>query len=313
MLKQIIVENYQSIREADLVLGGITLIVGPNGSGKSALLRALKAAAFNRRGDGFIRDGTDTAQVIIVTSDDQVMRWEKNRGTSGDYWLGRIGSEDHQEFKKTGAGVPELIEQALGIREVQVDKDFKITPQFKMAHDVTILKESGSRMARILGMLTRLHVVVGAQRSARKDRDIEVRVRQTNEDLIAELRPQVEALDWVPLLRQACDHVTALLTPLDEDAYALERGRVIINVDLPFLQARAQRELPTPAQVKHVEQGLAHCEIIRELIRKYNALTGDGVRAATDFVLAEVAEWEARKVYHDACHKAGVCDTCPWK
>ena len=311
MLKTLIVENFQSIKDAELTLGGITLIVGPNGAGKSALLRALKAAAFNRRGDGFIREGADTTEVVIH-KDVDVIGWEKKRGASGEYFLGKAGGLDHQDFKKTGAGVPEQVEQALGIREVQVDKDFKITPQFRMHHDTTILKESGSRMARILGMLTRLHVVVGAQRSSRKDRDAQVRIRQELENRVVDLKEQAETLDWVPLLRRTCDHVTALLTPLDVGAQQLETAQDLI-ARYPGLKATAERELPTEAQVAHVEQVMAHCAIIRELIRKSRSLTIDGLRAVERLEGAKAAEWYASKAYHDSCHEAGVCDTCPWK
>ena len=38
MLKQLIVENYKSIRQATIDLEGINVFVGANGSGKSNLL-----------------------------------------------------------------------------------------------------------------------------------------------------------------------------------------------------------------------------------------------------------------------------------
>lgn len=309
MLKRITVQNYQSIEMARLDLGGITLIVGPNGSGKSALLRALKAAAFNKRGDGFIRDDKDETSILIYKGDDQLV-WAKERGVSGKYGLTVDGSTD--VFVKTGAGVPEPVESFLGIRAVPVDKDFSITPQFRMHHDPTILRESGSRMARILGMLTRLHVVVGAQRAAHKDRDATDRGKERNQILAEQYRRELEKLDWVPLLRGACDHISLALAPIETNAQVLEIAQGLIAT-YPTVQAQAQRELPTTAQVTHVELLQSHCQIIRELIGNYGQLTIDGLSALEREGEAQREEIEAGGAYHEACHKAGVCDICPWR
>lgn len=42
MLKRVRVRNYRCLKDVELLLGGLTILVGPNASGKSALLSALR-------------------------------------------------------------------------------------------------------------------------------------------------------------------------------------------------------------------------------------------------------------------------------
>ncbi len=44
-LRRVVLRNYKSIRECDVALGPLMLLVGPNGSGKSNFLDALRFVA----------------------------------------------------------------------------------------------------------------------------------------------------------------------------------------------------------------------------------------------------------------------------
>ncbi len=107
MLTNLCVLNYQRIKDFTHDLGPVTLIVGANGSGKSAVLRALKALCFNKRGDSFIQDGEDEALVSINVhgkrddnTDGSRVVWTKPRKSSAEYdlftWAGEMN------FAKTG-------------------------------------------------------------------------------------------------------------------------------------------------------------------------------------------------------------------
>src|SRR4030065_2679777 len=48
-LERVALRNYKSIRECDVDLGSLTLLVGPNGSGKSNFLDALRFVAESLR------------------------------------------------------------------------------------------------------------------------------------------------------------------------------------------------------------------------------------------------------------------------
>ncbi len=189
MLTHLSVKDFQAIQSADLDLAPVTLIAGHNMSGKSALLRALHSLCFNRTGDSFIREGEEIAQASVQV-DGTVVFWEKERKTSASYSTHPVNgtTDDVQTFVKTGSSVPDPIVEALKIRRIEVDPTFSIAPQFKMQHDTLLIQESGSRLARILGSLTKLDVVVKAQMNCRKDRD----------------RPQ---LVYPPAAVKACDQI----------------------------------------------------------------------------------------------------------
>ena len=48
-LRRVALRNYKSIRECDVALGRLMLLVGPNGSGKSNFLDALRFVAESLR------------------------------------------------------------------------------------------------------------------------------------------------------------------------------------------------------------------------------------------------------------------------
>ena len=170
MLRSLAVTNYQSIADAEIEFGAFTVIVGENGAGKSALLRALGALCWNETGSDFIRKGAKGVSVNVETAEGQRVIWEKDaRGAR--YALEGIGDVlDSREFNRLGSSVPEEIQQALGIRKIELDATTKLAPQFHEQGDYGfLLRESAGKAARVLAKLTKLDVIVTAQLECRRD------------------------------------------------------------------------------------------------------------------------------------------------
>ncbi len=196
MISQLTVRGFQSIGNDTLDLAPVTLITGRNYSGKSAILRALHALATNKNGDEFIKQGEKQALVSVTLDDGQAITWTKAKGKGGEYEL------DGRTFTKTAGQVPEEIAEALGIRPIPIDDTFSLFPQIQRQWDPPFLVgESGSRIARALGKLTKVDVIVTAQMSCRKKRDRHVKIRETEEETGARLTEQREALPPVEELR----------------------------------------------------------------------------------------------------------------
>ena len=346
MLTHLEIENFQSIVKADLELRPFTLITGPNFSGKSATLRALRNLVFNRRGDEFIRHGQDETQVNVALADGDSVLWHKVRGSSADYTL-RRSTGVRQNWLKTGTDVPDDVRQVLDIRRLDIDSNFSVTPQFIMQWDIPLVAESGSRMARILGAMTKLDRVVRAQIACRKDRDRERRQVESEEQLSTDLQQQLDGLSWVPELRQK---VTGLKEPVETARRAIiqiEQAEPI-QVRLTFLEGVKSYAhlLPGLTLADEILQTIGPAEVIQAKLERLDKVRSfaellpnleavdDGLtllRAAKttlsmlDRVEASIeasseslqqaqeARAAAQKEYEDECSKRGVCEDCPWR
>jgi DNA repair ATPase RecN len=262
MLTHLRVDNYQAIQSAELDLAPVTLIVGHNMAGKSAILRALHALCFNRTGDGFIREGEDGASVFLRAqggrpdgTDSYQVTWTKKRGKSADYETLCWGGEN--SYTKTGSAVPDAIVETLKIRRIEVDPTFSIAPQFKMQHDTLLIQESGSRLARILGSLTKLDVVVKAQMSCRKDRDRAKKDKEAAEEEALRLGEQVAELDWVPDARAKIDSINETLALAAQAAEKYEKVRRLIGERQRLQAIVARRDSVLQATLKLIEADTA--------------------------------------------------------
>lgn len=288
MLTHLDVKDFQKAKLAGIDLAPVTLLVGHNSAGKSAILRALHSLCFNRTGDWFIRkakDGSirpdeDGASCALTLEDGSVVSWWKERGKSAGYSIDSF--DEHGQpyqprvFTKTGSVVPDEVADALKVRRIEVDSTFSITPQFRMQHDGLLIKESGSRLARILGSLTKLDVVVKAQMLCRRDRDRAKREKETAEEEAGRLQEQVQALDWVPGVRKEVDDIKETLDLAGQVATRYQRVRELI-ADRQRLQAIVQRRvgvgqaLDKLAEASTLMQTIEHA---RPLIQRYAQYAG---------------------------------------
>ena len=345
MLTHLEIENFQSLTKVDLELRPFTLITGPNFSGKSATLRALRNLAFNRRGDEFIRHGQDETRVSVRVDDGSLVLWHKERGSSAGYGLNRSGQQS--EWLKTGTDVPDDVARALAIRTLDIDSNFSVTPQFIMQWDIPLVAESGSRMARILGAMTKLDRVVRAQIACRKDRDRERRTVEAEEQLTADLNEQLEGLAWVPDRRQILDGLKdpvprAQLEDqrlyrsdrIEERLAAIEGVKSYAHL-LPKLEAVDAELLPlslaetAQAKLEQLDKVRSFAELLPNLEAVDDGLTLlraakttlsmlDRVEASVEaseetLQQAQEARAAAQKEYEDECRKRGVCEDCPWR
>lgn len=173
-LSRVIVKGYQSLEDVEIELGPMTVIVGPSNSGKSALVRAIQAACFNQTGQDFITRGKKEAWVLLsfAVPDQPGMEegviWSK-KGTKATYELSDNYEGPYREFTKFGTGVPEEIEEFLGITRIDIDGS-KLLPQFAGQFDSPfLLTESASRTARIIAKVTKLDRILTAAAEARRD------------------------------------------------------------------------------------------------------------------------------------------------
>lgn len=195
MIAGIYVRQFQSIREAQISLGRLTVVVGSTNVGKSAFLRALKALVENRRGDSFIYDGASECQVSVQT-DKSVVTWYKQKKKSATYLV------DNKEATYAWAS------QVLRISKVELSKAISLLLNFQNQLDAPfLLAESDIIKSKVLGEITNAGVILIAinqiKRWSMSNASLlsvrESDVQQTKNKLVKyELLPDM-SVDWLLL------------------------------------------------------------------------------------------------------------------
>jgi exonuclease SbcC len=120
MLTSLHITNFQSHKESHLEFNpGVNVIIGESDSGKTAILRALRWVLTNRPGGDSFRSswGGDTS-IGIWTENNLIVR--EKIGTNNIYRLGDT------EFKAFGTEVPEEIQDALNMNEINVQNQLDL-------------------------------------------------------------------------------------------------------------------------------------------------------------------------------------------
>ncbi len=310
-LKTLCIKNFQSIADATIELGKLTVLCGAGDAGKSAILRALRAACLNEGHDDDIRHGTSRCEVELTFEDGMSIIWSKEKGKGGSYRMGYSGMLA-TEYNKTGGQVPEAIAEYLGVGLIRIDSTTELTPQLSDQHDLPfILWESGSKRARILGKATRLDVVVSAQMACKKELDQANRGVTEATDSLAVVEQQLAALPDYTAIEKDCDAAEANLQTLTDNILLAVRARELaskisevhsrataIDVDsLRTVTYTAAEALERAARIQHL------ADRIPELQQEMKGLAGQ----KTDQI-GRIGGLQAKLLEH--CKKAGICVDC---
>jgi len=158
------VSNFQSVRDLELEVSGLTVVTAPTHSGKTSLVRALKALMTAQWfQESYTRSGTNNATVTLTTPSHSI---ELNRkGASSVYTI------DTESFGKIGRKVPKELNLA-GFGEVTVAESHDptvILPQIQGQFEAQYQdKIPPAAMTQLLGSFTNLSPYQTAQDKAKK-------------------------------------------------------------------------------------------------------------------------------------------------
>lgn len=170
------VENFQSIKNAEIEVKGLTVITGENSIGKSALARAFNGVFTNLRGNAHVRNGESHSSVCVSFEDGNEVLWEKGKKVNRYVVNGK-------EISKVGSGVPEEV-KTLGVCGVEVDGK-ELYPQIaKQFQNIFLLDLPPSALSSALSDVEVIQQLEKASAKARSEvRDIKARMKVKREDL----------------------------------------------------------------------------------------------------------------------------------
>jgi hypothetical protein len=170
------VSNFQSIKEAEVEIKGLTVVIGENSIGKSALARAISGVFSNTRGDSHVRNGEKYSSVHISFEDGNEVLWEKGKNVNR-YDVNGV------QIPKAGSGVPSEVE-ALGVRSIVVDGRELFPQVARQFETIFLLDLPPSVLSSALSDVDRIQALEQASSNARSDiRNISSRLKVKREDL----------------------------------------------------------------------------------------------------------------------------------
>lgn len=180
MIQNIEISNFQSLHKVNIELGGFTVIVGPSSSGKSAFLRAVKTLASNSRGHSYVTHGK---KVASITAKGQNWTASIERGDGVGSYKTSI-DDDSRIYTKLSGSVPKDVSALLKIAPISSGGEIHFAGQFDKPY---LLDESGQSVARILGDLTNVSVILEAVREANRKRGSLVSELKLKEEKLKDL------------------------------------------------------------------------------------------------------------------------------
>tara|TARA_X000000950_G_C13917704_1_gene661834 strand:- start:6129 stop:7250 length:1122 start_codon:yes stop_codon:yes gene_type:complete len=193
------VQNFQSIKDAEIEVDGFTVITGANNSGKTALIRALRGAFQNTAGNTFVRHGEDNCRVEVDLGDSS-FAWEKGK-KKPTYEVG-------SKTLNPGREVPSEVSD-LGVRSILAGGR-EIWPQIanQFSGQVFLVDQPGSVLAEAVADVERVGKLNRALKASEKDRrsaSSELKVRKKDLNQFEEDLERYEGVDDLGELVAKCE------------------------------------------------------------------------------------------------------------
>lgn len=304
MIDRIKVSNFQSLRQADLRLGRFTVIVGQTSSGKSALVRALRMVTSNARGNAFVSRGQRMASVSLYM-DGSVLTIERGEG-HGRYRLA-VAGQPEQVFTKLNGDVPDPVSQWLRLWPGERGA-LNIAAQFDPPF---LLADSGAVVARELGELTHVTVLLEAAREANRRRLASAATLKVRQADLTSLAAQVQTYAGLSERLVIVEHAEDRLVRAQELAARIDRLRSLVRqYDQP-----ARPRPPALPCLPDVAATHQRCRRLAALLQSWEQHLTDAHGAQARLQGAVEQERAAHEALHSLLETTGYCPTCqrPWK
>lgn len=315
MIENVKIKNFQSLEEVIIELGKFTVIVGESECGKSAFIRAIYKMTTN----GAVKGSTNGEPwsnitpgakdvVVALEADGHLLVWVK--GENNVYKI------DGSSLSKVGRDCPEEVQALLKMPEVVFDERSRYHLNFQMQFDLPFLvDEAGTRVAKVLGDLTNVNLLMNATREANRQRLSTAKTITIEKDRIGDLRKKIQRYKRLPDAAKMIEATNASAEQLKEalatSKDCLETTQRLATLENAVVAADdiARRlKVFTTINLTEIEDKIAQSKDMRLMLDKLEVV-GDNARIAAQ------ADIEAERKLADAQDKLYIFlqnnPTCP--
>ena len=239
---------------------GLNILTGLSNAGKSSISRALSLILFNTWDKSWVKFGAKYCRISLET--DTGIFVVREKGEKINKYILTLPDCAPETFEAFGTGVPEQVQQALKIQEVQVDTTDKLNLNLAGQMDALfLLSQTGSYRAKVLGKLSGATYLDHAIRELNKDKR-QLTAEKNLKDLeIVELQAQVMKLAEIEIYSAVISALEGRLTSLTCSQERVERIRSLFErvkvLKEAWLKEFKKQELLGPLDLTSIEQ-LAH-------------------------------------------------------
>lgn len=257
-ISKIILENFQAFEKGEFNLSpNLNILVGVSNVGKSSVARALSLVLFNQWDKSWCKFGAKYCRVTLQTSTGiEVIR---EKGEKANRYILKLPQQPDQLFEAFGTGVPEQVQQALKMHEVQVDTTDKLNLNLAGQMDALfLLSQTGSYRAKVLGKLSGATYLDHAIRELNKDKR-QLSGEKNIKDLeIVELQAQVSKLEALESYYPVIEELKLKLASLALAEQRVESIRSLFErvkvLKAAWLRETKKQELLEPLDLTLVEK-----------------------------------------------------------
>lgn len=258
------IKNFQSLKNVELDIKGLTTVTGTNNTGKSAISRALFNAFSSARGSSFVRNGESHCSVEVDIDTDNFI-WEKGKKINRYLVSGR-------KIDKVGSEVPSEISD-LGIKPVMIDGR-EVWPQFAKQFDqLFLLNQSPSTLASALSDVETIDRLDNALDLARKEsRELTSKVKNKREDLHNE-KERLKSFDDLSDAEILVSRLSTLQSDLDDLSDKLkkisEKSRLLNKLtEITEVLEDCNVSMPDLNEVTRLDSEIAKSESLKRSLAK---------------------------------------------
>lgn len=226
------IQNFQSIKDVELEIDGVTVITGPNNSGKSAIVRAISGVFQNPTAKPLIRNGEKALKVSLDFPDASVV-WEK--GTKAKYVI------NGREIENVGQSCPEEVLNPCRIRPIEVGSH-TLWPQIadQISGVLFLTDKSGSVVAEAISDVERvgkLNQALSLSESDRREVKSKQKVRTQDREALRKKMSKFEGLD----------NVASTIRDLESKKAKLDKADALIR------------------EIRSIMQDIASCNVVLQI------------------------------------------------
>lgn len=309
MLSRVEVRNYQSLRRADIPLGWFTVVTGRTGSGKSALFRALELLALNARGTSYVSHGQKSCSV--AAGDGRwIVRLTRSAPRSGGKNEYQVAVRDGGAWPATrhtklNSQVPAQVSGLLQLAELNFAR--QLDPPY-------LLSLPGTEIARRLGDLTNVSLVLGAAAEANRVRKQHQRDLDAAREQRGALLAEAQEFAGLRERRSAATAAEQALARAQTAAASAERLRALAGrleaAERAAVAARAEAARQVPPSLGKLDALAGKRGRLRELTAALATAERDAARHRDEAARERGHEADAEKMLHDVLAEAGQCPVC---